>query len=51
MCTGQGEAGAKGFRDLLIAAAGIIGLATTGFRVLGEGRHGALAFGGAAFRL
>lgn len=51
--TGQGEAGAQGLPDLLTAAAaaGIIGLATTGFRVLGEGVHGALAVGGAAFRL
>ena len=51
--TGQGETGAQGLRDLLTAAAaaGTIGLATTGFRLLGEGVHGAVAVGGAAFRL
>ena len=51
--TGQGEAGAKGLRDLLAAAAaaGTIGLATTGFKLLAEGVHGALAVGGAVFRL
>ncbi|WP_246686601.1 MULTISPECIES: oligopeptide transporter, OPT family [unclassified Methylobacterium] len=51
--TGEGEAGAKGLRDLLGAAAGAgaIGLATTGFRLLAEGMHGTLAAGSAVFRL
>lgn len=50
--TGQGEAGAKGLRDLLVAAAaaGTIGLSTTGFRLLAEGMHGVFGIGGAVFR-
>ena len=50
--TGQEEAGGRGLRDLLgaAAAAGTIGLATSGLRILGEGLNGAISLGGAAFR-
>ncbi len=50
--TGQGDAGAKGLRDLLTAAgaAGLIGLATSGFKLLGESVGGAISLGGAVFR-
>jgi putative OPT family oligopeptide transporter len=50
--TGQGDAGAKGLRDLLTAAgaAGLIGLATTGFKLLGDSVGGAISLGGAVFR-
>jgi len=51
--TGHGEAGPEGLRTLLAAAgaAGTIGLATTGLRLLGDGVLGALSLGGAVFRL
>ena len=50
--TGQEEEGGHGLRDLLgaAAAAGTIGLATTGLKVLGEGLSGAISLGGAVFR-
>ena len=50
--TGQGDAGAKGLRDLLAAAgvAGAIGLATSGFRILADSIGGAISLGGAVFR-
>jgi putative OPT family oligopeptide transporter len=50
--TGQEEEGGQGLRDLLgaAAAAGTIGLATTGLKVLGEGMNGAISLGGAVFR-
>lgn len=50
--TGQGEAGAKGLRDLLAAAgaAGLIGVASNGFKVLADSVSGAFSVGGAVFR-
>ncbi|WP_419830940.1 OPT family oligopeptide transporter [Methylobacterium sp.] len=50
--TGHEEEGGHGLRDLLAAAgaAGIVGLATTGLKLLGEGLSGAISLGGAAFR-
>jgi putative OPT family oligopeptide transporter len=50
--TGQGDAGAKGLRDLLTAAgaAGAIGLATSGFKILADSVGGAFSLGGAVFR-
>lgn len=50
--TGQGEAGARGLRDLLVAAgaAGLIGLAANGLKVLAESVGGAVSLGGAVFR-
>jgi putative OPT family oligopeptide transporter len=50
--TGQEEEGGHGLRDLLgaAAAAGTIGLATSGLRILGDGLHGAVSLGGAVFR-
>ncbi|MGU3543326.1 OPT family oligopeptide transporter [Methylobacterium sp. A52T] len=50
--TGHEEQGGHGLRDLLgaAAAAGTIGLATTGLKVLGEGLNGAVSLGGAVFR-
>ncbi|MCJ2048251.1 OPT family oligopeptide transporter [Methylobacterium sp. J-070] len=51
--TGQQDAGGQGLRDLLgaAAAAGTIGLATTGLRILGDGLNGAIGLGGAVFRI
>ncbi len=50
--TGQGEAGARGLRELLAAAgvAGLIGLATSGFKVLADSAGAAVSLGGAVFR-
>lgn len=50
--TGQEEEGSHGLRDLLAAAAaaGTIGLATSGLRILGDGLNGAISLGGAVFR-
>ncbi|WP_192709953.1 OPT family oligopeptide transporter [Methylobacterium sp. OAE515] len=50
--TGQEEEGGHGLRDLLgaAAAAGTIGLATTGLKILGDGWNGAISLGGAVFR-
>ncbi len=50
--TGQAEGGGRGLRDLLgaAAAAGTIGFATTGLRILGDGVTGAISLGGAVFR-
>jgi putative OPT family oligopeptide transporter len=50
--TGHEEAGGHGLRDLLgaAAAAGTIGFATSGLKILGDGLNGAVSLGGAAFR-
>ncbi|WP_210035715.1 OPT family oligopeptide transporter [Methylobacterium sp. PvR107] len=50
--TGQEAEGGQGLRDLLgaAAAAGTIGLATTGLKILGDGWNGAISLGGAVFR-
>ena len=50
--TGQGAAGARGLRELLAAAgvAGLIGLATSGFKVLADSAGAAVSLGGAVFR-
>ncbi|GLS48981.1 oligopeptide transporter, OPT family protein [Methylobacterium gnaphalii] len=50
---GQESGAGKGLRDLLGAAAvaGMVGLATTGFKLLADGVHGAIAAGGGVFRL
>lgn len=50
--TGHEDAGGHGLRDLLgaAAAAGTIGLATSGLKVLGDGVSGAVSLGGAVFR-
>ena len=49
---GHEEAGGHGRRDLLgaAAAAGTIGFATSGLKILGDGLNGAISLGGAAFR-